>query len=142
MQFNYIAKKNNPVAFRLPSTFSSISKTYEDCLGPRYATSLFLHPTDEHEVLEAINKLNNHKSPGVTDIPVKIIRQAKFIIANFLVKAFNHCIESGVYPDILKLAKVIPLHKGSSKQNLGNSTPISILSLLTKYLNYYCTKDY
>ena len=114
------------------STFSSISKTYKDYLGPRHATSNFLHPTDEYKVLEAINKLNNHKSPGVTDIPVKIIKQAKFIIANFLVKAFNHCIENGVYPDILKLAKVIPLHKGSSKQNLGNYRPISILSPLNK----------
>ena len=68
------------------STFSSISKTYKDFLGPRHATSIFLHPTDEYEVFEAINKLNNHKSPGVTDIPVKIIKQAKFIIANFWLK--------------------------------------------------------
>ena len=100
-------------------------KTYKDYLGPRYASSIFLCPTGEYEVLQAYN---NHISPGVTDIPVKIIKQAKFIIANLLVKAFNHCTENGVYPDILKLAKGIPLHKGSSKQNLGNSIPISILS--------------
>ena len=49
-----------------------------------------------------------------------------------MVKAFNHCIENGVYPDILKLAKVIPLHKGSSKQNFGNYRPLSILSPFNK----------
>ena len=49
-----------------------------------------------------------------------------------MVKAFNHCIENGVYPDILKLAKIIPLYKGSSKQSLGNYRPISILSLFNK----------
>ena len=63
---------------------------------------------------------------------MKLIKQAKFVIANFFVKAFNHYIENGVYPDILKLAKVIPLHKGSSEQNLGNYKPISILSPFNK----------
>ena len=63
---------------------------------------------------------------------MKLIKQAKFIIANFLVKAFNHCIENGVYPDILKLAKVIPFYEGSSEQNLCNYRPISILSPFNK----------
>ena len=47
--------------------------TYKDYFDSRHATAIFLHPTDKYEVLEAINKLNNHKSPGATDIPVKII---------------------------------------------------------------------
>ena len=45
------------------------------------------------------------------------------------IRTYTH---TGVYPDILKLAKVIPLHKGSSKQNLGNYRPISILSPFNK----------
>ena len=73
--------------------------------------------------------------------PVKLIKQAKFIIANFLVKALNHCIENGVYPDILKLAKVILLFEVSSKQNHGNYRQISILSPFNKIF-YYCPKDY
>ena len=40
--------------------------------------------------------------------------------------------EKGVYPDILKIAKVIPLHKGGSKLELGNYRPISILSPINK----------
>ena len=56
------------------STFRSISTTYKDDLGPRHATSIFFHPADEYEVLEAINKPNYHKSPGITDIP-KIVTE-------------------------------------------------------------------
>ena len=39
---------------------------------------------------------------------------------------------SGIYPDVLKIAKVIPLHKGGSKLELGNCRPISILSPINK----------
>ena len=39
---------------------------------------------------------------------------------------------SGFYPDILKIAKVIPLHKGGSKLDLSNYRPISILSPIDK----------
>ena len=40
--------------------------------------------------------------------------------------------ESGHYPDGLKIAQVTPLHKGGSKSEMKNYRPISILSVFNK----------
>ena len=42
------------------------------------------------------------------------------------------CFEVGVFPEILKLAKVTPLHKKESKLDFLNCRPISLLSVFSK----------
>lgn len=44
----------------------------------------------------------------------------------------NNCIQSGVFPDELKLANVILLYKGGPKHDPNNYRPISILPTLSK----------
>ena len=106
--------------------------------GKRNPSSIVLQPTDVYEIVEIISCLNDHKSPGYLDIPICVIKESKYLIAGYLSDSFNECIESGNYPDILKIAQVIPLHKGESVLDLGNYRPISILSQLTKCLKLFC----
>ena len=40
----------------------------------------------------------------------------------------------GVFPEKLKIVKVIPLHKGGSTQDLNNFRPISLLSIFDKII--------
>ena len=61
-----------------------------------------------------------------------LIKKAKFLIGSQLVNIFNECLRSGSYPDILKIAKVVPLHKGGSKLDLNEYKSISILSPINK----------
>lgn len=44
----------------------------------------------------------------------------------------NNMLESGVYPDALKVAKVVLINKGGDEQDLNNYRPISILPLFSK----------
>ena len=105
---------------------------YERFLGKRLPSSIVLHATNEHEVIETIAGLNSNKSSGYIDIPAALIKESKYLIARPLATAFNHCLETGDYPDILKIGKVIPLHKKGPKHEVGNYTPISILSPVNK----------
>ena len=100
---------------------------YKRFLGKRHPSSIVLHATNEHEVIESIAGLNSHKSSGYIDIPTKLTKEPKFLIARPLATAFNHCLETDVYPDILKIAKVIPLRKKGPKHEVGNYRPISII---------------
>ena len=101
-------------------------------LGKRFVSSIVLQPIDVYEVIEIISSLNDHKSPGYIDIPLHIIKESKFLISDNLANSFNKSLETGSYPDVLKIATVIPLYKGGSTLELRNYMPISILSPINK----------
>ena len=44
----------------------------------------------------------------------------------------NSSIDTGTFPDILKQATIIPIHKSDSSTDVNNYRPISILPLLSK----------
>ena len=55
--------------------------------------------------------LNLNKAPGYDDIPTRHIKAAAHSLSPFLSSIFNSCLQSGQYPDELKIARVTPLHK-------------------------------
>ena len=86
----------------------------------------------KEEISSAIKTLNRKKATLSNDIPTKIIKQFSEIFANFLSINFNSCLESGMFPDDLKLAKVAPVFKKSEKKDKSNHRPVSILSNISK----------
>ena len=106
--------------------------------GKHNPSSIVLQPTDVYEIVEIISSLNDHKSLGYLDIPIRIIQESKYLIAGYLADSFNECIKSGSYSNILKIARVISLHKGGSILDLGNYRPIYICPQLTKCLKLFC----
>ena len=100
--------------------------------GKRNVSSIVLQPTDFYEIIEIISFLKDRKSPGYIDIPVRIIKESQFLISDYLANSFNESLETGSYPDVLKIAIVILVHKGGSTFELGNYKPISILSPINK----------
>ena len=66
------------------------------------------------------------------DIPVKIIKLSKVIIAPILCNLINNCTNKGIFPGILKILKVIPIYKSGEKDLVSNYRPISILPHFSK----------
>ena len=54
------------------------------------------------------------------------------VICTYLADIFNNCVQNDVFPDKLKLAKVIPVFKSGAKDIASNYRPISILSYFSK----------
>ena len=94
--------------------------------------TFFLSPTQPHEIEKIIDKLNASKSTGPNGIPVFILKIFKEFFSYWLSKLINLCFETGEFPLMLKLAKVIPLHKKESVLNFLNYRPISLLSVFSK----------
>lgn len=61
-----------------------------------------------------------------------IIKSIIDILAPYLAFIFNKCIDEGVFPDLMKNSKLIPLFKSGDKSDPANFRPISILPALSK----------
>ena len=64
-----------------------------------------------NEVFKQILSLNSHKASGPDNISVKYIKTASEFISTTLCEIFNKCVIEGIFPNELKIAKVIPLYK-------------------------------
>ena len=91
------------------------------------------HPASTDEVCTLINSLKD-KPCHFSNIPVFIYKRIASRIAPIICDIFDSSINEGVFPDVLKLAMITPLHKGKSCVILNNYRPISILPLLSKIM--------
>ena len=102
---------------------------------------MFLEPITEEEVTNYIRSLNDHKSAGATDIPIKCVKLSNVIISPILTVIFNRCITEGIFPDDLKIAQITPIFKKGFKALCGNYRPISVLSPFSKIFEKYLHKQ-
>ena len=106
-------------------------KNYEGQFHFNSADSFFLLPTVPLEVEKIIDALNANKATGPMSMPVFILKHFKNFFSFWISKLINLCFETGIFPEILKIAKVIPLHKKESKLNFLNYRPIPLLSVVS-----------
>lgn len=125
---NHFCTVADKVRSKIPNSF----KHFSDFLDNPNPNTFFLSPTDPGEVLSYINSLNLEKSSGPNSISNKILILLKFEIAVHLSKLINLSFSSGVFPDLLKIAKVIALFKKGSPLDCSNYRPISLLSNVEK----------
>ena len=107
-------------------------KHFSDFLKNRSNISFFVSPTDQKEIENVISSLDSNKSVGPNSIPTKVLKLLKNETSSQLTEIFNISFSSGIFPSILKIAKVIPVHKKDSKLDFSNYRPISLLSNFRK----------
>ena len=93
---------------------------------------MFLEPVEESQILEIINKFKPKMSSGHDEIPTKIMKQSIQSIIQPLTYIINKSLETGIVPNKLKIAKVIPIFKSSKKDELKNYRPVSLLPAFSK----------
>jgi hypothetical protein len=102
--------------------------------APKCNKTFFLSPLCNKEFLEIIELVTTKKSAGFDDIPCHILKHAGTYLVNPLVYIINESFTSGIFPEILKKAVIIPLFKKGDKQFVGNYRPLSILSIFSKII--------
>ena len=134
---------NNYFASIAETTKKSINyshKHFSDYLSNETSSTIFLQPTDKEEIANIISSLNSNKASGPNSIPYRILFLLKNEISKQLADLFNLFFMAGVFPSVLKTAKVVPVFKKDSKLNYGNYHPISLLSNIEKYLKNFCIR--
>jgi hypothetical protein len=73
-------------------------------------------------------QIKTKKSPGIDGISIKLLKAAGDIILVFI----NLSLQTGIYPNDWKLAKVSPIFKDGIKTECSNYRPISVISIIAK----------
>ena len=112
---------------------------FKKYLSPPTDFSLHLNHVSEDEVLKFINE-NQSNAVGYDGIDPKIIKMVGDVIKTPLSYIINQTFKTGIFPEELKVAKIIALHKKGDKTNIENKRPISILNVFAKIFekSIYC----
>lgn len=109
-----------------PSNISPLTYMPSRCLH-----SMFLSPSNAIEVKSIISGLKN-KGGFANSLPTFIYKILSNVLCPTISCMFNQSISHGLFPDCLKVAQVIPIHKKGAKNKIENYRPISLLHILSK----------
>ena len=98
---------------------------------PPNSNSIFMIPTDEHEVKTIIAEMRQTSS-GEDELSVSIIKALSQPLSKPLAHVINLSMTQGRFPNKLKSAIVIPIFKKGDSTHAENYRPISILSNISK----------
>ena len=111
-------------------------------------SSFFLEPVSDLEVEYHIKSLKNSKE-NLDTIPVSIFKESSALFSIIIADLINKCFETGIFPNSLKKAIVLPLLKKDNPDLMSNYRPISLLPKLSKIIEkclksrlvYYFTRN-
>ena len=120
-----------------PTTEESIPKTQNisalKFMKERKMNEFLIAHVSHEEVLDIINSLEN-KTTRPVSIPIKLLKLVPDLILIPLCNTINVSFNTGIFPSLLKIVKVIPVHEGGSTQDMNNYRPISWLSIFDKII--------
>ena len=104
---------------------------------------MFLFDTDKLEIAKIVRECKQKKSTGYDGINIYIIKSVIKSFSKPLVYICNLSLSSGIFPDDMTIARVIPLYKAGDKDLFTNYRPVSLLPQFSKVLEkiYYSRLD-
>ena len=108
-----------------------IASTHTEFMDVSVTNSIFITPVDQEEVMGIINKFKN-KATLDTKISALKVANEHSDFREVVACIINSSFEQGIFPEPLKIAKVVPIHKGGTKTEVGNYRPISLLPTFSK----------
>ena len=132
MFFSSVAKKLNAKLCSSRPTGNDPSpgnNQYKKFFNKRVLGSIFLAPCDNEEIEKIIKSFQNDKA---SDISILILKKCAPSVSKHLAGFINRCMESGTFPNFLKIGKITPVFKKGDSQIFDNYRPISILPIFGK----------
>ena len=120
---------------KLANSITVTNKTnHNDYLKTKIDTAFQFQQVDENHLLNIINNLTPKTSSGIDNLSIKHIKVIKNELVKPLTLITNQVLCTGIFPDKLKIAKVIPIFKKGDDTDLNNYRPISLLPAISKII--------
>ena len=133
-----IANEFNEFFTTIGSTLSSTISCTISPMSYVYITehSIYIYATIPTEVKQIFQSLKN-SSPGWDEIPAFLLKLCANYYVQPLIYIINKSIENCIFPNKLKLARVVPIFKSGDPSSICNYRPISELSFFSKIFERY-----
>ena len=106
----------------------------KDYLNVNKVQSLFIQPTCEQEILDIVKRADGKHSTDHDGLCMNTLKKIFGSICSPFTEICNKSLLNGVFPDNMKVAKVIPLFKAGENDVYTNYRPVSLLSQFSKIL--------
>ena len=106
--------------------------TYKNYLTNQYDCTFAFHLINNNDTLRIIKNIKMSHSKGYDGISTEHLKLINKDISKCLTLIINQSLNSGIFPDKLKIAKVTPIYKKGDKQIITNYRPISVLPVISK----------
>jgi hypothetical protein len=127
--FANIAEDLNDNSSDMDKAWQSLKRSY-----PESSSEMKLIPVTEIEVFDRIKSLKHNNSSGYDGISNNILKHCVNKISKTMTFIFSYSLMTGILPDRLAYATILPIHKKGDKLIMSNYRPISLLLSCSKIL--------
>ncbi len=131
-----IANKFNTFFTNIGLTLSDeirapLNKSFKNYLSKKHNNNFKFHNVDKETVSQIIDKLAPKNSFGFDGISSKLIKMVKDALIKPIIIIINQMLTTRIFPDNLKIAKIIPVYKNDDETVFTNCRPISLLPAIS-----------
>ena len=141
-----IIKDEKEIANRFNSFFTEVgpklansinyigNMTHNSYMNRNCHTKFTFKTIETDTVTSAVNNLSSKNSSGIDGISTKLLKIIEPTINKSLTLLINQVLKTEIFPDQLKIAKVVPILKKGDKTTFNNYRPISLLPAISKVI--------
>ena len=118
----------------LARNIPNCDKKFDDYLTNRNSHAMFFAPALECEILDIVHNFQSKRSCGHDGFDNSTLKKIMPAIVQPFAYICNLSMTSGVFPQKMKLAKIIPVFKKGDTLSITNYRPISLLTVFSKVL--------
>ena len=119
---------------KIPKTELDPIKMFSHYIG-RVDSKLNLQEISMHQMTNIIKSMHSTTSSAADFVSVRILKQAGEVINPLLLHLVNSVVKTEVYPDSLKLMKIVPVRKPAKPQEISTGwRPINIVPSVSKII--------
>lgn len=107
---------------------------YKDYLKRNITSRFTFDFVSSDDIHKTIQKLKSKTSCGYDGLSTKYLKQISSILSPTLALITNQSLLTGIFPEKLKIAKVLPLFKKGNQHVFDNYRPISLLPSISKVI--------
>ena len=101
-------------------------------LNVKILNSFFFYPTTPDKTIKIIKSFSNNRSVGPNSLPTPILKNCPDVLSFSTSYLVNLSFTISKFPNLCKIAKIIPLFKKDDPLDCFNYRPISLLSTFSK----------